>query len=131
MSRTTGPIRLAGSTLKDRAHICAFFNSADEARRVLLPFVQEGLELAEKALHTIDPRQRAEHIRWLTSSGIDVAACEKELIEILDWTDSHLRDGQFDHEWTPHLLGKGRRRRERKGFPLVRFVSRNGATTTA
>ena len=49
MSRITGPIRFAGSILKDRAHICAFFN---EAHRVLLHFVKEGLELGQKALHT-------------------------------------------------------------------------------
>jgi len=52
MSGTTGPIRLAVSIRKDRAHIWAFFNSPDEAHRVLLPFVNEGLELGQKALHT-------------------------------------------------------------------------------
>src|ERR1700733_6109926 len=56
------PIRFAGSTLKDRAHICAFFNSAEEARRVLLPFISEGLEVGDKVLHTIDPQKREEHI---------------------------------------------------------------------
>ena len=73
MNRTTGPIRFAGSALKDQAHICAFFNSTDEARRVRLRFVSEGLDIGEKAFHTIDPKRREEHIRWLTSSGIDVA----------------------------------------------------------
>ena len=45
MSRITGPIRFGGSILNDRAHIFAFFSSPDEAHRVLLPFVKEGLEL--------------------------------------------------------------------------------------
>jgi len=124
MNRITAPIRFAGSTLKDRAHICAFFNSPDEAHRVLLPFVKEGLELGEKALHTIDPRQREEHISWLNSSGINVTtAHEKEQIEILDWTDSHLRDGRFDQEWTLAFWGKAAQDARSKGFPLVRFVS--------
>ena len=52
VSRIPGPIRFAGSILKDRAHIWAFFNSPDEAHRVLLPFVNEGLELGQKALRT-------------------------------------------------------------------------------
>jgi hypothetical protein len=38
--------------LQDRAHIWAFFNRPDEACRVLLPFVNEGLELGQKALRT-------------------------------------------------------------------------------
>jgi DcmR-like sensory protein len=121
---TSAPIRFAGSTLRDRAHICAFFSSPDEAYRVLLPFVKEGLELGEKALHTIDPRQREDHIRWLASAGIDVAAAHnKEQIEVLDWTDSHLRGGRFDQEWTLAFWGKVADDAKRKGFPLVRFVS--------
>lgn len=56
------PIRLAGSTLGHRAHICAFFNSAQEAYQVLLPYIKEGLERGEKAVHTINPRLRDEHI---------------------------------------------------------------------
>lgn len=52
MSRIAGLIRFAGSILKDRAHICAFFNSPNEARRVLLPFVKGGLELSQSVLHT-------------------------------------------------------------------------------
>jgi len=48
MDRIAGPIRFAGSALKNRAHICAFFNSTEEARRVLLPFVSEGLELGKR-----------------------------------------------------------------------------------
>ena len=49
------PIRLAGSILSYRAHICAFFNNSDDAYRVLLPFIQEGLECGEKAVQTADP----------------------------------------------------------------------------
>jgi len=96
MRRIGKPIRFASSTFKDRGHICAFFNSTKEARRVLLSFISEGLEVGDKALHTIDPEEREEHLRWLTSSGIDVvAARNKEQLEILDWTDSHLRRGPF------------------------------------
>ncbi len=124
MKKVAAPIRFAGSTLKDRAHMCAFFNSPDEAYRVLLPFVKEGLELGEKTLLTIDPRQRDEHIRWLTSAGIEVGAADNNgQIEVLDWTDSHLRGGRFDQEWTLAFWGKVASDAKRNGFPLVRFIS--------
>jgi hypothetical protein len=124
MNRVTGPIRFAGPALKDRPHICAFFNSTEEARRILLPFITEGLEIGDKALHTIDPKKHDEHIRWLSSSGIDVdAARNKEQLEILDWTDSHLRGGRFDKEWTLAFWQKAAQDAKSKGFPLVRFVS--------
>ena len=124
MNKITPPLRFAGSPLSGRAHICAFFNSPDEAYRVLLPFVKEGLELGEKALHTVDPRQREEHIRWLTSAGIDVAATRNnEQVEVLDWTDSHLPGGRFDQDRTLAFWGKVASDAKKKGFPLVRFVS--------
>ncbi len=123
MNRTAAPIRFAGSTLKDRAHVCAFFNNPDDAHRVLLPFVKEGLELGEEALHTIDPRQRAEYIAWLTAAGIDVAGDKRGQMEVLDWTESHLRAGRFDQEWTLAFWGKFASDAKGKGFPLVRFVS--------
>src|SRR6266404_6935649 len=37
-------------------------NTPDERYAVLLPFIQEGLELGEKAIHTVDPRRRQEHL---------------------------------------------------------------------
>jgi DcmR-like sensory protein len=91
------PIRLAGSTLGNRAHICAFFNSPEDVYRILLPFIKEGLELGEKAVHTVDPRRRDEHIRRLASAGIDVTAVHKNgQFELRDCTDTHVRGGQFD-----------------------------------
>jgi len=52
------PIRPAGSTLGHRAHICAFFNSTQEAYRVLLPYSKEDLQRGEKAVHTMNSRLR-------------------------------------------------------------------------
>jgi len=124
MRKVAAPVRFAGSTLRDRAHICAFFNGPEDAYRVLLPFVQEGLELGEKALHTVDPRRREEHIRWLTNAGIDVAAGHiNGQVEVLDWTESHLRNGRFDPDWTLAFWGKVANDARQKGFPRVRFVS--------
>src|SRR5215471_15633765 len=91
------PIRLAGSNLGDRAHICGFFNSREDGYRVLLPFIREGLECGEKAVHTVDPKQRQEHMQRLTSAGIDVDAVqENDQLELRVWTNTHLSGGQFD-----------------------------------
>jgi hypothetical protein len=118
------PIRLVGSTLGNRAHICAFFNSPEDVYRILLPFIKEGLELGEKAVHTVDPRRRDEHIRRLASSGIDVAAVHKnDQFEVRDWTDTHLCGGQFDQHKTLALFERVVRDAKEKGFPLIRFVT--------
>ena len=124
MGKVVSPVRFAGSPLRERAHICAFFNSPDEAHRVLLPFIQEGLQLGEKALHTVDPRQRGDHVRWLTSAGIDVASPDNDSqIEVLDWTDSHLPGGRFDQERTLAFWTQVANEARQQGFALTRFVS--------
>jgi hypothetical protein len=86
-------IRLAGSMLGHRAHICAFFNSPEEAYRMLLPFIQEGLECGQKAVHTVDPRRREEHIQWLASAVINVDAVQRNAqFELRDWRGPDLEE---------------------------------------
>jgi hypothetical protein len=71
------PIKLAGSILGPRAHICAFFRNPDDEYQVLLPFVRDGLDRGEKAVHTkavhtVEPSRTGDHLRRLASAGIDV-----------------------------------------------------------
>ena len=118
------PIRLSGSALAGRPHICAFFQSEDDEYRVLLPFIKEGLELGEKAVHTVDPGRMDEHRQRLASAGIEVAALQKAgQLELRDWANTHLRGGQFDPQKTLSLFEGVVREAESKGFPLIRFVT--------
>jgi hypothetical protein len=118
------PIRLAGSTFGNQSHICAFFNSPEDAYRVLLPFIKEGLEWGEKAVNTVDPQRRSEHMRRLASAGIDVTAVHKNgQLELREWTDTRLLGGQFDQYKTLALFEKVAREAKEKGFPLIRFVT--------
>ena len=48
MKKTVAPIPFAGSQLGETRHVCAFFNSDDEAYRVLLPFIKAGFEVATR-----------------------------------------------------------------------------------
>ena len=43
--KTTSPIPFAGSQLDEMRHVCAFFNSADEEYRVLMPFITEWVRM--------------------------------------------------------------------------------------
>jgi len=120
----TDPIRFAGSLLGEKRHICAFFNSADEEYKVLLPFIKEGFERGEKAFHVVDPKLRDDHVRRLESIGIDVPRAEDSgQFELCDWEDAYLRDGHFDQNrmlamWEEVLDSAGD-----AGFPLTRLVA--------
>ena len=53
---------------------------------MLLPFIKDGLECGEKAVHTVDRQRRDEHIQRLASTGIDVAAArDGGQLELRTW----------------------------------------------
>jgi len=96
-------VRLAGVPLGKGRHICALFHDRDEWFDVLLPFVREGLQVGDKALHLIDGRRRAEHVERLRQGGIDVDEAERKgqlevtgRLEVKGWDEAQLRGGRFD-----------------------------------
>src|SRR5258708_39788728 len=97
MTRKAPCVHLAGRTLTDKCHACAFFNSREEEYRVLLPFIKETLEQGQKSFFILDPEWRREHIRWLEQAGIDAVALQQRgQIEIRPWEEAHLRGGSFN-----------------------------------
>jgi len=57
MKTVAAPIPFAGSQLRETRHVCAFFNSDDEEYRVLLPFIKDGFQCGDKAVHVVYPSQ--------------------------------------------------------------------------
>src|SRR5262249_34258612 len=112
------------SALGTWRHACAFFHSADEEYRALLPFIKEGLECGDKMVHSLDPERCEEHVERLMSAGIDGAAmCQAGRLELRSWAETHLRDGEFDQDRTLGVFGEIAADAKRQGFPQVRFVS--------
>lgn len=94
---STASITLAGCPLSVPRHVCAFFNSEEEAYRVLLPFVKEGFEQGDKAVHILSADQRAEHVRRLAEAGIDAQSEQsKGTLELKDTRQVYLSEGRFD-----------------------------------
>src|SRR5438876_3566467 len=72
------PASLAGGSLGPQPHVCAFFNSRDDEYRTLLPFVKEGLDRREKAIHIVDPVLRDEHLGSSKCSTGTRRTCEAD-----------------------------------------------------
>ncbi|MGA3087952.1 MAG: hypothetical protein ABSD59_26455 [Terracidiphilus sp.] len=51
MKKVVSAIFLAGSQLGEVRDVCAFFNNDDEPYRVLLPFIKNGFECGDNAVH--------------------------------------------------------------------------------
>ena len=99
MTMDAAQISLAGSALGETRHVCALFNDDDEEYRVLLPFIKDGFEGGDKAIHVVNPDQRSDHLERLAAAGIDTAAAERRgQFELRRNTDTYLRDGRFDQD---------------------------------
>lgn len=102
---TNRPVRLAGRTLRETRHICAFFHSREEQDQLLMPFFKEGYDRGEKLFHIVDSRLHNEHVDACRRYGIDVeAAGASGQLEVRHWEDAYLKDGYFDGERMVRLL---------------------------
>jgi len=123
MKTVAKPIRFAGSQLGETRHVCAFFNSDDEAYRVLLPFIKDGFECGEKAVHIINSDLRHDHLRRLAAAGIDpTAALQSGQLELRTSTETYLRDGRFDQDRMLEAFEELASGNAKGGFPLSRIV---------
>jgi hypothetical protein len=125
VKKTVAPISLAGSQVGEIRHVCAFFNSDDEGYRVLLPFIKEGFECGDKAVHILNPAHHHDHLRRLAGIGIDtVTAQQSGQFELRSDTETYLRDGRFDQDRMLEVFEQLASGNAQGGFPLSRIVCR-------
>lgn len=105
-------------------HACAFFNSADEEYRTLLPFIKEGFECGHRSFHICDPELCDKHRHRMSSAGIDVEGAEEGgQLELRTWHEAYLRDGRFDQDRMLALLQEVFDSGKKQGYPLTRTVA--------
>ena len=118
-------VPFAGSRLERNRHACAFFNTDDEAYRVLLPFVADGFACGHKAVHLVSPDQRCDHLHRLASAGIDTAAAQQSgQLDLRTNTEVYLRDGRFDQNLMLETFEQLASGNDSGGYPLSRIVCR-------
>jgi hypothetical protein len=125
MTDATTPIPFAGSQLREFLHVCAFFNSDEEEYRVLLPFIKDGFQCGDKAVHVVNPGQHPDHLLRLAGAGIDTAAARKSgQFELLTNSEAYIRDGRFDQDRMLEVFEKLASGNAKGGFPLSRICCR-------
>ena len=124
MRRAHAQVSLGGSLVPEKGHICAFFSSADEEYRTLLPFIKDGLDNGESAFHTVDPARANDHVNRQLAAGIDVDAYRRKgQLKLKSWDEVHLVGGKFDPEATSAIFAGARRSAIERGFSRTRFIS--------
>lgn len=125
MKTDAAPIPFAGSQLGETRHVCAFFSSEEEEYRVLLPFIKDGFQRGDKAVHVVNPDQRHDHLHRLAAAGIDTAAAQQSgQFELRTNTEAYLRDGHFDKDRMLEVFEQLASGNAKDGFALSRIVCR-------
>ena len=123
MKKSVKPIPFAGSQLDEIRHVCAFFNSDEEADRVLLPFMKGGFECGDKVIHVVNPDQHHDQLQRLSAMGVDpVAVQQSGQFELKTNTETYLRDGRFDQDRMLEAFEQLASGTVKSGFPLGRIV---------
>ena len=125
MKKVTAPIPFAGSQLREIRHVCAFFNNDEEEYRVLLPFIKDGFQCGDKAVHVVNPGQHPDHLKRLADAGIDTRAAQKSgQFELLTNSEAYLRNGRFDQDRMLDVFEQLASGNAKGGFPLSRICCR-------
>jgi len=112
------------SVLGVQRHACAFFHSADEEYRALLPFIKEGFDCGHRSFHIVDPELRQDHRQRLASAGIDVEDAERAgRFELRAWADAYLRGGRFEQDRMLALLQEVLDAGRKQGYAMTRLVA--------
>jgi hypothetical protein len=125
MKSASVPISLGGSQLGQTRHVCAFFNNDEEEYRVLLPFIKDGLNCGDKAVHVLNPYQHQDHLQRLAAAGIDSAAAQQSgQLELRTNTEVYLPDGRFDQDRMLKVFEQLASGNAGGGYPLSRICCR-------
>jgi AcrR family transcriptional regulator len=122
MSTSRRRVHLAGEELRDR-HVVLLGDGVDEVYDILVPFIIEGFETGDRAVHIIDPALRDTHAERLTAGGIDVAATTASgQLDVRTWDEAYLLGGTFDplrqFTFLRQRLAEGRG----LGYPATRLI---------
>lgn len=109
--------------LRPGDHLCCLYETEEEHRAVLTPFLRQGLERGEKMLYIVDTYTAEAILGYLRDEGVDVEAClAGGRFVLLTREDAYLRDGVFDPERMIALLRAETERALAEGYPALRVT---------
>jgi MEDS: MEthanogen/methylotroph, DcmR Sensory domain len=118
------PVRLGGSLLGERRHVCAFFNSREDEYRVTLPFIKDGFEAGDRAFHIVGSGRLDDHLQRMSSARIDTVTTQRTgQLELYDWEQTYFSSGYFDPDSWLALVEETLARGRRQGFVRSRVLA--------
>ncbi|MBM3143298.1 MAG: PAS domain S-box protein, partial [Chloroflexi bacterium] len=110
-------------TLKPHDHLCLIYESQEEWRAAVVPFIAMGLRRGEKCTYIVDTSTADEIRKYLGEEGVDVASAEKSgQLSVLHETEAYTREGSFDPDRMIALLISEAEKAIAEGYPALRVT---------
>ncbi len=124
MHAGTEPIPFGRTMLREHRHVCAFFNSSEEEYDTLLPFICDGIDCGQRAVHILPAQHKEDHLQRLRAAGIDVERLlRSRQLEVSLPQDTYLKSGRFNKETMLTLTQETLKSGTALGFPLTRLIA--------
>jgi len=105
-------------------HLCCLYETEEEHRAVLTPFLRQGLERGEKVVYFVDAHTAETILGYLRDDGLDLEPhLTSGQLAILTRDDAYLREGIFDPEAMITLLRSETGQALAEGYPALRVTS--------
>lgn len=116
-------VQQALEQLQPRDHLCVIYETPDEWRGIVMPFLAKGLEAGDRCVYAADYHEADAIRQYLGEHGIDVKAAESagQLI-ILHETEAYTSAGRFDPDKMIDLLIQMTEQTVRDGYSCLRVT---------
>ncbi len=110
--------------LKPGDHLCCLYETEDERRALLTPYLRQGLERGEKVLYIVDAHTIEVVQGYLRDDGLEVEPYQASgQLSILTVDDAYMREGIFDADGMIALLRSETDRALAEGYAAQRVTS--------
>ncbi len=111
------------SNLQIGDHLCCLYETEEEYRAILIPFIRQGLLRGERVLYIVDARTAEMITGYLEADGFDTAALQAQgqlRIETSDHT--YTQEGVFSPQRMIDLLASETQHALDNGYPALRIT---------
>ncbi len=110
-------------TLKPHDHLCLIYESQEEWRAAVVPFISMGLKRGEKCCYFADAHTAEQLHGYLQAEGVDVASTEASgQLVILCESEAYTKEGSFDPDLMISLLITETEKAIAEGYPALRLT---------
>ncbi len=104
-------------------HLCSLYETEEERRALLTPFLCQGLERGEKVLYIVDAHSAEVVLDYLRDDGLEVEPyLASGQLSILTVDDAYMREGVFDPDGMIALLRAETEQALAEGYSALRLT---------